>query len=70
MAALDRWQEGGAAALAGGYAARLSGGHRIAADGDLLAPERRSLAAALAAAPSWLDPATGAPALDWPGGRR
>jgi hypothetical protein len=71
MVALDAWQEHGFAAVAREYLARLprAPGQRrdIADNGDLLTrrmasevDERQSFVAALAA-PSWLDPATGAP---------
>ena len=79
MVALDRWQEAGFAPLARDYLARLTreSGPRcsIADNGDLLvaapgaAPVRHSLAAALHA-PSWFDPATAAPLLEWPPRRR
>lgn len=71
MIALDAWQEHGFAAVARTYLERLppeKGVRRdIADNGDLLVrrmasdkAERKSLLDALAA-PSWLDPATGAP---------
>jgi biotin-(acetyl-CoA carboxylase) ligase len=75
MVALDRWQEGGMTPLAGDYLSRLSpapGMRRdIADNGNLVlaAPgrptERRSLVRALRT-PSWLDPATAGPLLEWP----
>jgi biotin-(acetyl-CoA carboxylase) ligase len=72
MAAIDRWQERGFAAIAQDYQARL-GRERdalqaIDGNGDLeirrggKPVERRTLAPALAA-PSWLDPNTGGPRL-------
>jgi hypothetical protein len=74
MAGLDEWSHAGFAAVAKRWLARLprtgDGRVRLDANGDLLISrgavltpgERRSLARALAA-PSWLDPATGAPWL-------
>jgi hypothetical protein len=64
MVALDRWQEAGFAPLAEDYLARLSRrGAGLGADGDLLASDGRCGLAAALRAPSWLDPATGVPAL-------
>jgi hypothetical protein len=68
MAAIDRWQEDGFAAIAGDYVARLHPlrgvRHALEENGDLrsLRPgksvERRALLPALQA-PSWLDPTSG-----------
>jgi biotin-(acetyl-CoA carboxylase) ligase len=71
MTAFDSWEESGFAAVARNYLPRLQpekgARHEIDETGDLIVrwmgpgqPERRSLAAAMAA-PSWLDPATGGP---------
>ena len=71
MVAIDAWQEKGFGAVAKNYLARLAPENGLRRDiddnGDLLVrpmgkaeTERRPLARALAA-PSWLDPATGAP---------
>ncbi len=75
MVAIDRWQESGFAPIAREYRSKLSRAgpakHDIVDNGDLLIStagkpaERRSLTAALRA-PSWLDPLTGGPLLDWP----
>ena len=72
MVAIDRWQEGQAAAVIQGYLSRLrrepDARPRIAANGNLSIerPGRRAsrhdLRPALDA-PSWLDPATGGPRL-------
>lgn len=71
MAAIARWQESGSAPLAREYLAKLvpdgtcrelhDDGDLLIRDGDAIV-ESRSLASALRA-PSWLDPATGAPSL-------
>jgi hypothetical protein len=76
MVATDIWQEKGFGEIATNYLARLAAAkeatagvrRELAENGDLLirrmlapAPERHALAQALAAAPSWLDPATGGP---------
>ena len=69
--ATDSWQEHGFGEIAKSYLARLTPEQSVRRDidetGDLLVrrmlgekPQRRSLAAALAA-PTWLDPATGGP---------
>ena len=74
MVAIDAWQEQGFGAVAKNYIARLpaeKGARRdIDENGDLLVRrvgkaevERRPLLPMLAAAPSWLDPATGGPRL-------
>ena len=71
MVAVDTWQERGFSELAKNYIARLAPEQGVRRDidenGDLLVRrvgktevERRSLLRAIAA-PSWLDPATGAP---------
>jgi biotin-(acetyl-CoA carboxylase) ligase len=75
MVAIDRWQESGSAPLVRDYLSRLMPVNRtryeIADNGDLLIAspgrktERRHLAAALQT-PSWLDPATAGPLLEWP----
>jgi len=74
MAAIDRLQESGFAALAREYSAKLVPGEtrrNLGDNGDLLilavgvALESRSLVSALRA-PSWLDPVTGAPSLGPP----
>jgi biotin-(acetyl-CoA carboxylase) ligase len=72
MAALDRWQEDGFAAIAQAYAEKLErrSGERceIDAEGDLQVRragkpgERRKLVPALQL-PAWLDPRTGGPRL-------
>ena len=72
MAALDRWHEGGLAAIVGPYLAALALAkdtqRQIAENGDLLVPrpnggiDRHDLSAALRS-PSWLDPQTGEPRL-------
>lgn len=71
MVAIDRWQEVGFAPIAQDYLARLApergAGREIDLRGDLVIRragqpvERRELAPALQAPPSWLDPATGGP---------
>lgn len=71
MAKVDAWQQEGFAYVANNYLSRLTAEkdvrRAIDDNGDLVlrrgaAIERRSLVSALAA-PSWLDPATGDPAL-------
>jgi biotin-(acetyl-CoA carboxylase) ligase len=75
MVAIDRWQEDGFAPVAQDYLAKLMPAkrirHDIADNGDLLAvspgepTERLSLASALPM-PSWFNPATNGPLLEWP----